>query len=150
MRNIRLKTAMDLINQIETAFASTRSPGEGFHDISASEQDEGIVDYFRATTWRGHSVAALRHHSAALSFFTGPAFRYWLPAFMLGSLEDAKTADVIPESIASKMQEAERLNLFTAAELRAIAAFLLDFARRCDDERFRTAAAEVNRAAGET
>jgi hypothetical protein len=122
------KDRMALADQIKAAFASTPSPGEGFDDISATEQDEGIVDYFRGTTWRGHSVAALRYHSAALSFFTGPAFRYWLPAFMLASLEDAEAADVIPESIASSMQKAERLNLFTAAELRAIAAFLLDFA----------------------
>ena len=66
---------------------------------AATKQDEGIVDYFRGTTWHGHAVADLRYHSVALVFFTDAAFRYWLPAFMLAALGDAETADVIPESI---------------------------------------------------
>jgi hypothetical protein len=135
--------------QIEMGFASTPSPGDRFEDISATEQDEGIVNYFRGTSWRGHAVGDLRHHCAALSFFTGPAFRFWLPAFMLASLEDAKTADVIPESIASNMREPARLTLFTHSELSAIAAFLQDFSVRYDDESFRTIAEQVRSAAND-
>jgi hypothetical protein len=138
-----LVSLVDLQHQIEAAFAKTPSPGTGFRDISATQQDEGIVDYFRGTTWRGHCVADLRHHSAALSFFTGPAFRYWLPAFMLASLEDPEAADVIPEHIASDMQKNERLILFAAHELRAIAAFLHHFAAEYDSQCFKSAEERV-------
>ncbi|WP_435018249.1 DUF6714 family protein [Tundrisphaera sp. TA3] len=128
----------DLRKQIEMAFASTPRPGEGFDDISAtSEEDEGIVDYFRGTTWRGHRVQDLRHHCAALSFFTGPAFRYWLPAFMLGSLEDAETADVIPEHIVSDMRRHERCSLFSEDESRAIAAFFAHCAEQSGGDPYR-------------
>jgi len=137
----------NIANLIETAFASTQSPGESFDDISATKQDEGIVDYFRGTTWRGHTVRDLRYHSAALAFFTDSAFRYWLPAFMLASLEDAKIADVIPESIESRMHDAARLAVFTAEELRAISAFLHEFAEQFDDGSFRTTAERIERAA---
>ena len=70
----------ELRAQIESAFADTPSPGHKFDDISATQQDEDIVEYFRGTSWRGHRVKDLRYHHAALSFFTANAFRYWLPA----------------------------------------------------------------------
>ena len=54
--------------KIELAVATTPSPGDQFDDISATKQDEGIVDYFRGTTWQGHRVQDLRYHEAALSF----------------------------------------------------------------------------------
>jgi len=59
--------------QIEEAFADTPAPGDGFDDISASMDDEGIVEYFRGTTWRGHRVQDLHYHDVALSLFTGKA-----------------------------------------------------------------------------
>jgi hypothetical protein len=126
--------------QIESAFADTPYPGDGYDDISATRQDdEGIVDYFRGTTWRGHRVEDLRFHEAALAFFTDAAFRYWLPAFMLAELEDPETADVISSGIdfelARSPKSRERLLLFTPAELDAIAAFLdLCERRYCRDE----------------
>jgi hypothetical protein len=139
----------DTVRLIETAFASTPSPGADFDNISATKQDEGIVEYFRGTTWRGHTVRALRYHCAALSFFTDPAFRYWLPAFMLASLEDPVTADVIPESIESSMRKAEKLALFTVGERHAISAFLYEFAVRFEDQSFYETAKRVRRSAGE-
>jgi hypothetical protein len=139
-----LVSGMDLSGQIAEAFAATPATGTDFHDISATEQDEGIVEYFRGTTWRGHPVADLRRHCAAMSFFTGPAFRYWLPAFMLASLEDAKRAEVIPEYIASSMRRGERLSLFTDGELGAIAAFLRHLAYAYGSEDFRETAERVS------
>jgi hypothetical protein len=119
--------------QIEAAFADTPAPGREFEDISASMDDEGIVAYFRGRTWRGHRVKDLREHEVALSLFTDKAFRYWLPAFMLGELEDPETADVIAEGIAFHFSEAEgrdsKLRQFAPDELEAIAAFFDECAR---------------------
>jgi hypothetical protein len=140
----------DVASLIETAFADTPRPGDAFDDISATKQDdEGIVDYFRGTTWRGHAVADLRYHSVALSFFTDAAFRYWLPAFMLASLEDAEAADVIPENIEFNFRRHRRAAQFTPAELLAIAAFLKEFAQRWDDADFEVTADRLSMSAGQ-
>jgi hypothetical protein len=132
----------DVERQIETAFADTPSPGTAFEDISASMDDEGIVDYFRGRTWRGHRVTDLRYHDVALSLFTDKAFRYWLPAFMLAELDSPVEADVIADSIAFHLTDARfaaRLQQFTLGELAAIAAFLKECAQRYDDDAFRAA-----------
>ncbi|MHC5538315.1 DUF6714 family protein [Singulisphaera rosea] len=140
-------TIAEIRDRIEAAFAETPAPGDAFLEISATHQDEGIVEYFRGTTWRGHGIQDLRHHSAALSFFTGPAFRYWLPAFMLGSLEDSEAADVKPEGIASSMLDYSRRKVFTANELNAVAAFLAHFAELYGSDRFRRATERVSQSA---
>ncbi len=124
--------------QIEAAFADTPSPGTEYDDISATKyDDEGIVDYFRGTTWRGHRVQDLRHHEAAMSFFTDKAFRYWLPAFMLAELESPEEADIIAGGIVFHLTEASgatsRLGEFAQDELEAIAAFLDECAERYHD-----------------
>jgi len=125
-------TQAELKAAIEAAFAGTPAPGDNFEDISATQWDEGIVEYFRGTTWRGHAVRDLRCHAAALSFFTDKAFRYWLPAFMLAELDDSEgEADIIAEYIAFSFLPSEhgrhdaRVEQFSAAELETIAAFLM-------------------------
>ena len=123
--------------QIEGAFADTPPPGDAFDDISATQWDEGIVDYFRGKTWHGHRVQDLRRHAAALSFFTHKAYRYWLPAFMLAELEHPVEADIIGESIAFDFTKSEsavaRLGQFAPDELKAIAAFFDECAARSAD-----------------
>jgi hypothetical protein len=128
----------EVVARIEAAFADTPSPGTGYDDISATKyDDEGIVDYFRGTTWRGHKVQDLRKHAAALSLFTDRAFRYWLPAFMLAELENPEAADIIGEHIASDLTGSDtadaRLDQFAHDELQAIAAFLDECACRYAD-----------------
>lgn len=131
--------------KIERAFADTPSPGEEYDAISATRQDdEGIVEYFRGTSWRGHRVQDLRYHSVALSFFTDAAFRYWLPAFMIAELEDPATADIIAQDIAfSLAYDPRRLGHFTVPELEAVSTFLEECVRRYDTADFRWAAGEV-------
>ena len=134
--------------QIEAAFAATPSPGTEYDDISATKyDDEGIVDYFRDTTWSGHRVQDLRYHEAALSFFTDKAFRYWLPAFMLAELESPVEADIIVEGMTFQLTEANgadaRLREFAPDELEAIASFCDECAQRYDDIHCRDAARAV-------
>jgi len=126
----------DVIAQIEAAFADTPPPGDGYDDISAvNYYDEGIVDYFRGTTWRRHRVQDLRFHDCALSYFTDKAFRYWLPAFMIAELEHPVEADVIGEDIAHHLIRGAdaRLRQFAQDELEAVAAFLEECAARNAD-----------------
>jgi hypothetical protein len=132
-------TASEIKVLIELAFANTPHSGNNFSDISATPWDEGIVDYFRRSTWRGHQTTNLRKHVAALSFFTAKAFRYWLPAFILAELEEPEEADVVSQHIAYSINDDSRgcLELFTAPELVAISTFLTECARRygCVDYR---------------
>jgi hypothetical protein len=134
-------TVAEIKNVIECAFANTPHPGNNFSDISATRWDEGIVDYFRRSTWRGHQTTNLRKHVAALSFFTHQAFRYWLPAFMLAELEEPEKADVISQNIAYSIfdESRGRLELFTVPELEAISAFLAECARRYRSSNYRNA-----------
>lgn len=141
-------TKEEIAAKIEAAFADTPSPGTEYDDISATKyDDEGIVDYFRATTWRGHRVQDLRCHEAALSFFTDKAFRYWLPAFMIAELESPEQADIIANGIAFHLTEGSgadaRLREFAPHELEAIALFCDECAQRYDDTQFRDAARAI-------
>lgn len=126
--------------RIEAAFADTPSPGNAFEDISSTQDDEGIVEYFRGTGWHGHRVQDLRRHEAAMSFFTDKAFRYWLPAFMLAELENPIEADIIAEGIVFHLTEASRadarLRQFSQNELEAIACFCDACAERYDNVHF--------------
>ena len=105
------------------------------------------MDHFRGKTWRGHHVQDLRCHNAALSFFTDKAFRYWLPAFMLAELNYPVEADVIAQGIAFSLTDSEsaeaRRRHFARDELKAIAAFLDECARRYDGTQFRDAGKAV-------
>jgi len=111
-------------------------------EISATKWEEGVVDYFRGKTWRGNRAQDLRHHVAALSFFTDKAFRYWLPAFMLAELENPDEPDIIAEHIAFELaaHSGARLQKFAQDELEAIVSFLSECAGRYRDEtRYRDA-----------
>ena len=78
----------ELIAQIEAAWAAVPYPGDAQIVAPDCLDDEGIRDYFRVTSWRGHTVDELRAHSAALSaFFTPAAWHYWLPAYLLAAVE---------------------------------------------------------------
>lgn len=127
-----------LRDQIEVAFRDTPNPGTQFEDISATKWDEGIAEYFRGTTWRDHRPTELRHHSAALSFFTDKAYRYWLPAFMLAEIENPAEADIIAEGIASEFQDqvskSAKVRQFSKQELVAIAQFFSHCAELYDNE----------------
>ncbi len=115
----------ELRAQIIEASAHTPSPGLEHHEISMTEYDEGIVEYFRGTSWKGHSARNLRDQEAALRFFTDPAFRYWCPAFMLAELEDPETADVISGGLASGLRcRPMLLKSWSQEEILAAHAFL--------------------------
>ncbi|MEM6543291.1 MAG: DUF6714 family protein [Pseudomonadota bacterium] len=110
---------------IRSAFRKTPYPGRSYSNIAQSKVDEGIVEYFRGTTWEGHTVGNLRRHYAAISFLTDNAFRYWLPAFMLAHLEDPDSADIIAESIAWQLDsESSRIQAFSEEKRDAVVSFL--------------------------
>ena len=121
-------TERELVSQIKKAFAATPPPGIEDLDICDDPNDEGVVDYFRGTTWLGHRPQDLRYHGIAMFLFTDEAYRYWLPAFMLAVLENPSESDDIVDRFAwiftSTERARERHRGFSRDEILAIAAFL--------------------------
>ena len=79
--------AAELAGLIASAFAATPPPAPG--DMTASSQGTEPFEYaveFRGRDWRGLSVDFLSRNSAALSFFSPAALRYYLPAFLVRHL----------------------------------------------------------------
>ena len=130
---------MELVDAIKRAFAQCPYPGSRRIDISATTyDDEGIYDYFVGSDPFDHEVTRLRYHSVALSFFTDPAFRYWLPAFMIAELTDPIKADIIAESIAYHLSDARgahaKIISFSEPELEAAKMFFHECIRRYPDD----------------
>ncbi len=96
-----MRDFMSLKEAIQTAFAEVPYPGDNnitrcpYHCRPCQE----ITDYFKGKGWEGHAVEDLRDHHTALSLITAEAFHYFLPAFMLASLESYNSTDILPDSI---------------------------------------------------
>lgn len=92
---------MPLQEDIRAAFADVPYPGD--HNITRCPYHcrpcQEISDFFKGKTWEGHAVEDLRDHHIALSLFTPEAFHYFLPAFMLASLESYDKISLLPDAI---------------------------------------------------
>jgi hypothetical protein len=85
--------AEEIIAQITTAFDATRYPGD--HELCGSEMGDEPAEYameFRGLDWRTIHPDFLSHHYASLSFFSNPAFRYFLPAYLIADLMGTDTS----------------------------------------------------------
>lgn len=117
----------EVIRSIENAWRDVAYPGDSKIFTPDSYDDEGIVNYFCGTTWRGHDTLSLRAHSSAFTFFTPEAFHYWLPAFLIAAIQDPAEADVIVDYIpwsVSDSYASQRWPLFSQAQRQAVAAYL--------------------------
>ena len=115
-------TDTEVIRLIEDVWREARYPGDDRIVPAGSLEFHGIENYFRGTTWRGHSAIDLRCHRAAFSFFTPQAFRYWLPAFMIAAIKDPEGADVVGDYIPRAVIDSfarERLRLFSPLQREA-------------------------------
>jgi len=118
-----------LIKQIEDAWADAKYPGDEFIFTPDSYDDEDITDYFRDTTWKGHSVAELRAHCSAISsFFTPQAWLYWLPAYLIAAIEDpeelSQGIDSITTSLSNRYPDSkDRIALLNTAQKIALVHF---------------------------
>ena len=128
--------AESIIEKIKLAWDSVPYPGDSNIFTAQSYDDEEITDYFRGTTWQGHSAASLRGHSSAIStFFTPVAFHYWLPAYLIAAIEDPEELDAGLDSLISSLfpqrggssfltEQQERFSLLTNEQKLAVIATL--------------------------
>lgn len=76
---------MSLQARIRNAFAGVPRPGD---DALFDSDSEGADAIFNGRRWDEIPVSDLHYHMFALLAFTIPAFIYYLPAFLIASLEN--------------------------------------------------------------
>jgi hypothetical protein len=112
----------DLRREIEAAFPLAPIPTE---PIVAGRDGDGLAAFFGGHAWRGHDAGELRRRPRALMQLSGARFRYYLPAFIMASIEDGEEHDILPamivEAIASRAADAKAL---TPAQRKVVARFL--------------------------
>jgi len=125
-----------IVERIKIAWDGVAYPGDDKIFTPHSYDDEDITEYFRGTTWEGHSAKSLRGYSSAIStFFTPIAYHYWLPAFLIAAIENPEELDaglgslissLFPESEGSFFyaEQQERFTLLTDEQKLAVIATL--------------------------
>jgi hypothetical protein len=131
---------MSLKQTIEAAFADVPYPGD--HNITRCPYNCSecgrIAAYFKGKPGKGYTTAELKDYHVALSLFTPEAFHFFLPAFMLASMDVYEKGDVIPDAIrfhfeySQEMQGhfAVRMSKFSTAQRHAIIDYLVLMERK--------------------
>jgi hypothetical protein len=131
---------MALKRMIEEAFASVPYPGD--NNITRCPYNctecRRIADFFKGKEWNNQSLEDLRVNHVALSLFTPEAFHYFLPAFMLVSMDHYEKGDIIPDSIRFHFEYSQemrghfavRMSKFSAAQRQVIIDYLIYMERK--------------------
>lgn len=91
-----------VVARIERSFASAVYPGDDalVYDQSGDHLEcIEVRDMFRGLAWRDVSYEMLVAHDTALSFFTVEAFRYYLPSYLLATINHFDEVDALPSSV---------------------------------------------------
>ena len=131
---------MSLKEKIEAAFAVVEYPGDGnitrcpYHCSECTR----VAEFFKGRKWTGNTAEELKAQHTALALFTPDAFQYFLPGFMLISMNDYQKGDVIPDAIRFHFEySAEvqghyplRMSRFTRPQREAIIEYLVYMERK--------------------
>lgn len=139
-----------IIREIKTAFGDMPYPGAecivndwGGNDLERKRIREEFSGY---ENWLDVPRELLLQERDALPLFEPQGFRFYLPAYMLFTIEDYDRADMIPESIVHSLTlpdagtelyefVRERLVLFSEKQRKAVLHFL-EYLERCHAEDF--------------
>lgn len=86
------------IAEIEAAFSGLRPPDDAQLLHPQCMDDGDIVDFYGPLERRQLSDDSIIRNYAAPSFFSAEAFQYYMPAFMIWSLNHYDTIEYAPES----------------------------------------------------
>ena len=124
-----------LKQRIEEAFAGVVYPGD--ENITRCPYNcsecRRMAAFFKGRTVPDLKGDELRAHHVALTLFTPEAFQFFLPAFMLVSMDRYEKGDLIPDAIrfhfeySAEIQGhfAVRMSKFSAAQRKAIIDYLI-------------------------
>ena len=94
--------ALKIKEQVKSAFAEVPYPGDKNIVQGSSLEAKEIEKFFKGKRWEDITLESLKSNppmdpSAGLSFMTKEAFQYYLPAYLMITLDYKREADVIPE-----------------------------------------------------
>jgi hypothetical protein len=125
-----------LARKIRDAFSTNDYPGDDKLVVGDDPESLQIRDVFKGKRWEEIPLSVLDYHYSSLSFFSPEAYRYYLPAFLLASVLNYRSAGMVPLStilslIAPKKQGKMMMDWFlgrvsglTPAQKAAIREFL--------------------------
>lgn len=86
------------VQEIEAAFSGLSPPGDEELLHPQCMDDGDIVDFYGAPDVAGLADDFFVRNYAAPSFFSAAAFQYYMPAFMIWSLNHSDSPEYAPES----------------------------------------------------
>ena len=125
------KMNTELAHEIFNAFGAEIFPPGETVSIETYD-DEGANENFRGTHWRDHQFSELENLPSCLTFFTPRAFCFFLPSFLLASLEEPTSgfASEVAERLCAPKNDPSRpsflawWSLLTREQRSVIVAFL--------------------------
>ena len=112
----------DLRREIEAAFPLAPIPESPFPPGRIADD---VAAHFSGTSWRAVDAGVIRTQPRVLERLTPEAFRYYVAAYMMASIEDPVDDDVLPSfvvsAVAARGADARKL---TAAQRKVVARFL--------------------------
>lgn len=131
---------MALKETIEEAFAGVPYPGDDNITRCPYNCSEcrRVAAFFKGKPSTGYTAEELRKYHIALSLFTAEAFHFFLPGFMLASLDSYEKGDVIPDAIRFHFEYTQemqghfnlRMSKLTAEQRRTIIDYLILMERK--------------------
>lgn len=95
-----------IIKEIDQAFQSEKYPGDDYlvYDNSGKHLEcEYIKKVFQGKTWKSLPDNFLFEEISSLSFFSPQAYKYYLPAFLIYSVNDFYGSDEVPFQVISSL-----------------------------------------------
>ncbi|MEA5514770.1 DUF6714 family protein [Nodularia sp. UHCC 0506] len=128
----------NLIREIEGAFSTSQYPRDDqlVYDNSGNHLEcEEIARDFRGKDWKTIPLETLRYNADSLLFFTPQAYRFYLPAYLLASIQFYREADIITNNVVYSLTAPEeqgfemkrfllRVSFFSLTQKSAIRSFL--------------------------
>lgn len=119
--------------KIREAFGGSEYPGDDnlVRDSGHDPECRELAAAFRGKAWESISTQMIRGHKDAFPLFTPAAFRYYLPAYLLGCIDARSEVDVAWDSVifhlappSKSVRFTERAEGFTDLQADALVSFL--------------------------
>ena len=129
---------MNLAAAVRSVFPVEPKPSKLVNYMGGGDPQQ-IVDYFGGKTWPEITMHGLMYEYegdpfGAMAFMTDEAFRYYLPSFMMISLEEMEIADLVPSNVCWRLTPPDdpaennifltRMSGFSPAQKEVIATYL--------------------------
>ena len=112
----------DLRREIEGAFPLAPVPEAPF---PAGRMDGEWASYFDGRSWRAVEASVMRAQPRILERLTPDAFRYFIAAYMMASIEDPVDHDVLPAFVVAAVSaRGADARALTPAQRKVVARFL--------------------------